>query len=227
MLEAFVRAALSGICKKSWVRVGETLPMKTTRIASPSIALVDDNHSSAALGVQAPLQRPLQSDNPGLLVLDGYLGAMLSIDQHHDPAHATLQIRDLVLGALGVRGQALVRDRAINAARLSTVLAAIRVRASEQGLNPAEVARQAGISVRYLHRLLEPTGRAFSQHLLAQRLERAAGMLRDPRFTQLKIAAVASEAGFSDISHFNRSFRRAFGDTPYGVRVRAARQRQN
>ena len=25
------------------------------------------------------------------------------------------------------------------------------------------------------------------------------------------------QAGFSDISHFNRSFRRTFGDTPYDV----------
>jgi transcriptional regulator GlxA family with amidase domain len=52
-------------------------------------------------------------------------------------------------------------------------------------------------------------------------------MLRDPHFTHLKIAAVATDAGFSDISHFNRTFLRAFGDTPYGVRVRAARRRQN
>ena len=50
-------------------------------------------------------------------------------------------------------------------------------------------------------------------------------MLRDPRFTRIKIAAIARAAGFSDISHFNRSFRRAFGDTPFGVRARAARRR--
>jgi transcriptional regulator GlxA family with amidase domain len=52
-------------------------------------------------------------------------------------------------------------------------------------------------------------------------------MLRDPHFAHLKIAVVATDAGFSDISHFNRTFRRTFGDTPYGVRVRAARRRQN
>jgi AraC-like DNA-binding protein len=30
------------------------------------------------------------------------------------------------------------------------------------------------------------------------------------------------EAGFSDISHFNRLFRARFGDTPGGVRAQAA-----
>jgi transcriptional regulator GlxA family with amidase domain len=76
------------------------------------------------------------------------------------------------------------------------------------------------MSVRYLHRLLEPTGRSFSEHLLGRRLERAAAMLRDPRFTRVKIATVAEKAGFADISHFNRSFRHAFGDTPFGMRAR-------
>ena len=87
------------------------------------------------------------------------------------------------------------------------------------------VAERLGMSVRYLHRLLEPTGRSFSEHLLATRLERATAMLRDPRFTRVKIAAIAHKSGFSDISHFNRSFRHAFGDTPFGLRARAGRRR--
>jgi AraC-like DNA-binding protein len=123
-----------------------------------------------------------------------------------------------------VRGdvQALVRERGVHAARQCTVLELIRRRAGEPGLDPAQVAEELGLSVRYLHRLLEPTGRSFSEHLLEQRLERARARLRDPH-CRLRIADIAREAGFSDISHFNRSFRRAFGDTPYGVRVRAGR----
>ena len=77
--------------------------------------------------------------------------------------------------------------------------------------------------MRYLHRLLEPTGRSFAKHLLERRLDRAAGMLRDPDCAHLKISEIAAQSGFADISHFNRSFRGTFGDTPYGVRVRAAR----
>jgi AraC-like DNA-binding protein len=48
-------------------------------------------------------------------------------------------------------------------------------------------------------------------------------MLRDPKCDQLKIGEIAVRSGFGDISHFNRSFRHTFGDTPFGVRVRARR----
>jgi AraC-like DNA-binding protein len=34
-----------------------------------------------------------------------------------------------------------------------------------------------------------------------------------------RICDIALQAGFSDISHFNRLFRARFGDTPSGVRA--------
>jgi len=36
-----------------------------------------------------------------------------------------------------------------------------------------------------------------------------------------KIADMAVEAGFTDLSYFNRAFRRAFGVTPSAMRERA------
>jgi AraC-like DNA-binding protein len=104
------------------------------------------------------------------------------------------------------------------------VLDSIVKHAAQPGLDPARVAQRLGVSVRYLHKLLEPTGRSFAEHLLKARLDHAAAVLRDLNFTHLRIAEIASAAGFSDISHFNRSFRRTFGDTPYGLRVRSARR---
>jgi transcriptional regulator GlxA family with amidase domain len=41
----------------------------------------------------------------------------------------------------------------------------------------------------------------------------------------LRIIDIAFAAGFSDVSHFNRIFRRRFGDTPSGVRIAAGRER--
>jgi transcriptional regulator GlxA family with amidase domain len=121
--------------------------------------------------------------------------------------------------------QALVRERGVSSARLETVLARLKRDACEPGLDPARFAERVEMSVRYLHRLLEPTGRSFSEHLLAFRLEQAAAMLRARDCEGIKIGDIATKAGFADISHFNRSFRNAFGDTPNGVRVRAARVR--
>ncbi len=43
-------------------------------------------------------------------------------------------------------------------------------------------------------------------------------MLADRRCAGLRVAEIAFAAGFSDISHFNRSFRRRFGLTPTAAR---------
>jgi len=176
-------------------------------------------------GVEGPLVRCLPRHNPALRLLTAYLDTLFTLDQGYDRALAAMHIGDLVASALGVTGeaQAMVRDRGVGAARQCAVLDHIAKHAAEPELDPARVAQRLGLSVRYLHRLLEPTGRSFSEHLLGQRLERAAAMLRDPRFARVKIATIAAQAGFADISHFNRSFRHAFGDTPLGMRVRTAR----
>jgi AraC-like DNA-binding protein len=176
-------------------------------------------------GIKEPVQRCIAAGNPGIHLLESYLASLFSLEQECDLTLATQHIRDLALFALGVRGdaQAQVRERGVTAARQSEVLAAIRQRADQPGLDPARVAADLGMSVRYLHRLLEPTGRSFAEHLLKHRLDHAAAMLRDPDCAVLKIGAIATRAGFADISHFNRSFRRAFGDTPFGMRVRGRR----
>jgi AraC-like DNA-binding protein len=45
--------------------------------------------------------------------------------------------------------------------------------------------------------------------------------LRDLHGAGARIADIAYEAGFSDLSHFNRSFRRHFGLTPSELRAQA------
>jgi AraC-like DNA-binding protein len=176
-------------------------------------------------GVDGQIQRCLPAENYGIRLLEAYLASLFTLGQDCDLTLATLHIRDLALYALGVRGdaQAQVRERGVQAARQSAVIVEISQRAAERGLDPATVAAGLGMSVRYLHKLLEPTGRTFAEHLLACRLDRAATMLRDPQSAHMKIGDIAAHAGFGDISHFNRSFRRAFGDTPFGMRVRACR----
>jgi AraC-like DNA-binding protein len=48
-------------------------------------------------------------------------------------------------------------------------------------------------------------------------------MLTDPRRAGEKVSAIAFAAGFHDLSHFNRAFRRRFGVTPSDVRTGAPR----
>jgi len=54
--------------------------------------------------------------------------------------------------------------------------------------------------------------------VLAQRLVLAHRMLTDPRRAMRKISAIAFEAGFGDLSYFNRAFRRRYGLRPSELR---------
>jgi AraC-like DNA-binding protein len=73
--------------------------------------------------------------------------------------------------------------------------------------------------------LFETETQSFSEFVLAQRLALARRMLTDPRWIGRPISAIAFDAGFADLSHFNRTFRRCFGATPSEIRARAARWR--
>jgi AraC-like DNA-binding protein len=102
--------------------------------------------------------------------------------------------------------------------RCAAVLSAIDRHSGDPNLSAIRVAKLLGITPRYVHLLLEETGKSFTHHVLDRRLERAAALLRDPRWRHRKIAEIAAEAGFTDLSYFNRSFRRRYGATPSVVR---------
>jgi AraC-like DNA-binding protein len=102
--------------------------------------------------------------------------------------------------------------------RRAAVLREIEKRSGDPSLNAITVANLLGITARYVHLLLEETGARFSRHVLERRLEKAAALLRDPQWRERLIIDIAAEAGFTDISHFNRAFRRKFQATPSVVR---------
>jgi AraC-like DNA-binding protein len=46
-------------------------------------------------------------------------------------------------------------------------------------------------------------------------------MLTDGRWAEINIASLAYDAGFGDLSYFNRTFKRCYGATPSEVREAA------
>ena len=108
------------------------------------------------------------------------------------------------------------------AARLELAMTYLRKHYDFPGLTVSTVAGDQNISARYLQRLIETTGATFSEHLNELRLQRAFALLSDPRYRTKQIAEVALRSGFSDVSYFNRMFRRRFGETPRSVRSRLA-----
>lgn len=78
-----------------------------------------------------------------------------------------------------------------------------------------EVATALGISPRTLHRKLKAEGVTFSEIADALQHKQACLLLRDER---LSIEQVAEHVGYSDVSNFNRAFRRWTGLTPAAYR---------
>jgi AraC-like DNA-binding protein len=83
------------------------------------------------------------------------------------------------------------------------------------------VAVRHGISPIYVRKLFEGQGSSFSEFVLGERLARVHRVLSDPRMSARPISAVAMEAGFGDLSYFNRAFRRRYGASPSDVRAAA------
>ena len=96
----------------------------------------------------------------------------------------------------------------------SRILRRIEEDHADPDLSPELVARQVGISKRYLQTLLAASGTSFVAELNATRLERASEILADPRLAGVPIAEVAFRTGFLDPAYFTRLFRKRFGITP-------------
>jgi AraC-like DNA-binding protein len=115
------------------------------------------------------------------------------------------------------RPRALVRLRAIKAD--------IRDSIGAKDLSIAAVGARHGVNPRYVQRLFKAEGVTFSEFVLTERLTRVYESLADPRYQHLKVSEIAYSSGFSDLSYFNRAFRRRFGATPSDTRMDTLRRR--
>jgi len=134
---------------------------------------------------------------------------------------------DLVALALGASRDAgaIARGRGLRAARLHAIKEDIRAALGQHGLSLTAIAARHGVTPRYVQALFETEGTTFSHFILNERLARVHRMLCDPLQMTQGISAVAFAAGFGDLSHFNRAFRRRYGATPSDVRTAAMRER--
>jgi AraC-like DNA-binding protein len=116
------------------------------------------------------------------------------------------------------------RGSRIRAARLRAIKSAIEAHLAHGDLSPAAVARRQRISDSYIRKLFEREGTSFSEFVLVRRLVRARRMLTDRRWVDRSVASIAFEAGFGDLSYFNRTFKRFYGTTPSEIRGAIDRQ---
>jgi AraC-like DNA-binding protein len=165
----------------------------------------------------------LDQDPIARRLLFGYLNAAQNVDLAGDGRASRLyedHIIDLIALALGAEDEAreIAERRSLRTVRRAAIMREIESSMADPGLDAQMVAARLGVTARWIHVLLEDTGRTFAEHLLERRLERAASLFRNPRHGSSRIADIAFRVGFSDLSHFNRAFRRKYGVTPTDMR---------
>jgi len=195
--------------------IGATIPRK---VLAPFVRNLDD-----------VLSRVIPANTEALWLLNTYLRALISgepLQTAEVRQVAALHVGDLTalaLGGVSRDAASFARNRGLAAARLRAIKADIGERVGDRNLTITRLAQRHRVSARYVQMLFEYEGTTFSEFLLEKRLARARRWLADPRLFGRPIAVIAFEAGFGDLSYFNRAFRRRYDATPSDVRASAAR----
>jgi AraC-like DNA-binding protein len=122
-----------------------------------------------------------------------------------------LRLCGAVAVTLADRKPSRVSPTSRDARRITEALRCIEAEADTR-LSLGEMARQAGMSAYHFLRVFRQiVGVTPHQYVLRTRLHRAAIRLRR---TKEPISSIALEAGFDDLSTFNRRFRRVMGVSP-------------
>jgi AraC-like DNA-binding protein len=172
------------------------------------------------------VMRLIPRDTPALRLLTSYVDILENEDALATPElrHiVAIHVHDLVALAIGATRdvEANAQSRSVGAARLHAIKTHIVKNLDRSTLSLAFVAARQRVTPRYIQMLFEAEGTTFSAFVRGQRLACAYRMLTDPRLIDRNISTVAFDAGFEDLSYFNRRFRRHFAATPSEARTAA------
>jgi AraC-like DNA-binding protein len=157
--------------------------------------------------------------------LTGYAELCLSAPVASVPALVGAHVVELLSHAPDMLNDTPL-ERTHSPVLLSMMLDHIDRHSDDPDLGAAVLAARFRCSDRYVHRLFAATGRSVGEHVNDRRIAACMQDLLDPRRLHKTIAEIAFAAGFRDISHFNRLFKRANGASPREFR-RAAGMRSS
>ena len=194
------------------VRFGEANHMLCLKV--PHLSLVE------RLGDVEPLLcRPMQGQSGGGAMLSAFLRTLWSqIGEFGDETWAS-SVSDVVLDLIALAYRPLQETLPAASAQgqwRDKALAHIDERICDPELGAASIGEALGVSRRYVQMLFAAAGSTPSAYILDRRLRLAAERLR--REDSPTITEVALAAGFNDLTHFGRAFRRRYGVAPRAYR---------
>jgi AraC-like DNA-binding protein len=192
----------------------------------PMVTLSRRRLAPLVAGLEDAFMRPVPRDSEALQLLTRYVRLFDDQQSLATPELRSLVVNhvyDLVALALGATrdAAAIANDRGVRAARLHAIKTEILGSLNRHGISLAGLAARHRVTPRHVQMLFESDGTTFSRFLLDQRLARAHRMVSNPLLAERTISTIAYEVGFGDLSHFNRAFRRRYGETPSDVRARS------
>jgi len=208
---------LTDMSVKGIIGLGASRQMTTLRI--PRRALLSINPKA-----EQKLSEPLPGDTALPVMIARYQGLAAELASGLDAVAQRLTAQhlvDLIALHLGSEGdeRELARQRGYAAAQFELIKSDILAKLDQTELTIDAVAQLCGSSRRHVQRLFRAAGTTFTDFVVDQRLLLARRLLGQAQYRNSKISAIANAAGFSDLSYFNRIFRKRFGVTPTEMRA--------
>jgi AraC-like DNA-binding protein len=123
-------------------------------------------------------------------------------------------------------GSATCRVSNSKAFLLGQIRSAVEASLTDPDLDGQKVAAIVGITVRYANALLAEQDSSLHRLIVSRRLSRCRFALEDPNQVHRTIAEIAQGWGFSDMTHFGRCFKAAYGVSPREYQKAAESSRQ-
>jgi AraC-like DNA-binding protein len=161
----------------------------------------------------------VEQDAPAARLLLGYLDTLAGLSPTLSAA-ASRSARAAGLELFrGLLNDQVIDDEEFSAALARAAMGWIDERLlTEPDLDPGSIAASLHVSVRTLHRAFANENASVMGYLREQRLERARAELLSSAAT---VSEIAARWHFTDSSHFIKSYRRRFGESPAADRQRA------
>jgi AraC-like DNA-binding protein len=208
------------------ILVSATDPVSITRKGYTYLLVPKRLLAPVTADIDKAFLKPVDGTSETMRLLKSYLRSLIRLDQPLPPMLAMTaaeHVRDLLALAIGAsrEGEEIASGRGLRAARLRALKADIANNLHSGDVSIGALAARHRMSPRYVQKLFESEGTTLSKFVLELRLAYVRRLLADPRYAGFSIGSIVYEAGFGDLSTFNRSFRARYGATPSDIRAEA------